>query len=182
VHGAVPNLAHGVAAMPAMGMGAAHQDLIQPTATAATSTTTTTTSDAHRKATAPPSNNILLVPSEVPKSSGHGTKKPKGKPFCYRCHTKGHTITVCTAVLSCDICYGDHVTKVCPNAKNMQVSVIPCGYAVEGLGFYFIPVAENPKIQTNDKSAMVRVLEGSLTAEQLAVELDKLLPGKNKWV
>jgi hypothetical protein len=64
----------------------------------------------------------------------------------------------------------------------MQVSVIPCGYAVEGLGFYFIPVAENPKIQTDDKFAVVCVLEGSLTAEQLVVELDKLLPGKNKWV
>ena len=29
---------------------------------------------------------------------------------------------------------------------------------------------------------MVRVLQGSLTAEQLAVELEKLLPGKTKWV
>jgi hypothetical protein len=29
---------------------------------------------------------------------------------------------------------------------------------------------------------MVRVLEGSLTTDQLAVELEKLLLGKNKWV
>jgi hypothetical protein len=54
----------------------------------------------------------------------------------------------------------------------MQTTVIPCGYAVEGLGFYFIPVAENPKmINSDDKTVVVRVLEGSLTADQLAVEL-----------
>ena len=65
--------------------------------------------------------------------------------------------------------------------KNLHSTAIPYGYAVQGLGFYFIPVAENPKVVTDDKSAMVRVLEGSLTADQLAVELDKLLPG-NSWV
>jgi hypothetical protein len=93
------------------------------------------------------------------------------------------TISVCTAVLSCDICYGDHVTKVCPNLRNMQTTAIPCGYVVEGLGFYFILVAENPKmINSDDKIVVVRVLEGSLTTDQLAVEPDKLLPGKNKWV
>jgi hypothetical protein len=64
----------------------------------------------------------------------------------------------------------------------MHTTAIPCGYAVEGLGFYFIPVTENPKVNLEEKSAVVRVLEGSLTADQLAVELEKLLPGKNKWV
>ena len=63
----------------------------------------------------------------------------------------------------------------------MNSTAIPCGYAVEGLGFYFIPVVENSKIASDDKSAVVRVLEGSFTADQLAVELDKLLPG-NSWV
>jgi hypothetical protein len=64
----------------------------------------------------------------------------------------------------------------------MHTTAIPCGYAVEGLGFYFIPVTENPKFNLEEKPAVVRVLEGSLTADQLAVELEKLLPGKNKWV
>ena len=63
----------------------------------------------------------------------------------------------------------------------MNSTAIPCGYAVEGLGFYFIPVVENPKIASDDKSAVVRVLEGSFTVDQLVVELDKLLPG-NSWV
>jgi len=49
--------------------------------------------------------------------------------------------------------------------KNLLSTAIPCGYAIEGLGFYFIPVIENPKIVSEDKSAVVRVLEGSLTAD-----------------
>ena len=91
-------------------------------------------------------------------------------------------MSVCTVPLCCEICFGEHVTKACSNLKKMHNSAIPCGYAVEGLGFYFIPVAENPKINLEIKSAVVRVLEGSLTADQLVVELEKLLSGKNKWV
>jgi hypothetical protein len=122
------------------------------------------------------------VPNVVPESSQKGAiPKSKGKPYCYCCHTKGHTISVCTAVLSCELCCEDHVRKACPNLKNLQSTAIPCGYAIEGLGFYFIPVVENPKIVADDKSAVVRVLEGSLTADQLAVELDRLLP-RNSWV
>jgi hypothetical protein len=49
------------------------------------------------------------------------------------------------------------------------------------LGFYFIPVTVTPKAPPVDTSAVVRVLEGSLSADQLAVELDRLLPG-NSWV
>jgi hypothetical protein len=80
------------------------------------------------------------------------------------------------------ICYGEHVTKTCPNIKKMQTTAISCGYATEGLGFYFISVTENPKLNLEEKSVVVRVLEGSLTADQLAVELEKVLPDKNKWV
>jgi hypothetical protein len=65
--------------------------------------------------------------------------------------------------------------------KKMNITAIPCGYAVEGLAFYFIPIAQNPKVNLEEKSAVVHVLEGSLIAEQLAVELEKLLLGKNKW-
>ena len=71
--------------------------------------------------------------------------------------------------------------------KKMNITALPCGYAIEGLGFYFIPVTENPKEKVpkekvEEKSAVVHVLEGSITAEQLAVELEKLLLGKTKWV
>ena len=71
---------------------------------------------------------------------------------------------------------------MCPNSKKTNTSAIPCGYAVEGLGFYFIPVVENAKVNVQEKKAMVRVLEGSFTVDQLTVELEKLLPDKkHKW-
>ena len=67
-----------------------------------------------RKVNTAPQNPTL----DVPESSLRGAnKKNKGKPYCYRCHTKGHTIATCTTVLSCEICLGDHVKKICPNLK-----------------------------------------------------------------
>jgi hypothetical protein len=147
----------------------------------APSTTTSATAPATLEATksaVPPITNASILTNDTPESSHQGKPKSKGKPFCYHCHTKVHTMAECTAVLCCEICYGDHVTKICPNMKKMNTTAIPCGYAVEGLGFYFIPLAENPKVNVEEKSAVVRVLEGSITADLLAVELDKLLPRK----
>jgi hypothetical protein len=63
------------------------------------------------------------------------------------------------------------VKKAYPNLKNLHLTAIPCGYVVEGSGFYFIPVTDTPKPPQVDTSAVVRVLEGSLSADQLAVEL-----------
>jgi len=183
MHGQAPVHGHGMATV--QGTGANLQAALgiasNPAMGAPSSTTTAPASADLNPATAPPNSNNAMIQCDAPESSQKGNQKSKGKPYCYRCHTKGHTISVCTAVLSCEICYGDHVKKVCPNLKNLHSTAIPCGYAVQGLGFYFIPVAENPKVVSDDKSAVVRVLEGSLTADQLAVELDKLLPG-NSWV
>lgn len=127
-----------------------------------------------------PETSTMIVPSvsevEIPESSDKGAHKSKGNPFCYRCRTKGHTIHGCTVVLCCEICFGDHVTKLCHNLKKTNVNAIPCGYAVEGSGFYYIPVPENSKVSSEEKLALVRVLEGSFTVQQLAVELKKLLP------
>ena len=71
---------------------------------------------------------------------------------------------------------------MCPNLKKTNTSAIPCGYAVEGLGFYFISAGENHKVNVQETKALVRVLEGSFTVNQLAVELERLRPDKNhKW-
>ena len=120
---------------------------------------------------------------DVPESFVKGSQKSKGKPYCWRCRTKGHTIHECSIVLCCELCFGDHVTKVCPyNKKSPATSAIPCGYAVEGLGFYFIPTAANPRVNVHETRAVVRVLEGSFSVNQLAVELEKFRPDKNhKW-
>jgi hypothetical protein len=53
---------------------------------------------------------------------------------------------------------------------------------MEGLGFYFIPVTENPKVSAQETRVVVRVLEGSIIVNQLTVELEKFRPDKNhKW-
>jgi len=120
-------------------------------------------------------------PSDVPESSAQGAAKAKGKPYCYRCLTKGHTQNVCTTELSCEFCDGGHVTKGCPHMKGVQPTAIPCGYAVEGLGFYYIPYAGLPKAKPEEKLATVNVLDGSFTTEQMSVELERLLPDKETW-
>jgi hypothetical protein len=77
--------------------------------------------DAEKTMTAPevpvPPVSSVILNNGVLESSNKGAQKSKGKPFCYRCHTKGHTIHECTVVLCCDLCCGDHVTKICPNMK-----------------------------------------------------------------
>jgi hypothetical protein len=64
---------------------------------------------------------------------------------CSNFRSRMHTISVCIAVLSCEICYGDHVKKVCPNLKNLHSTAIPCGYAVQGLGFFFCTCCRKSK-------------------------------------
>jgi hypothetical protein len=45
-----------------------------------------------------------------------------------------------------------------------------------------ISVTENPKVSAQETRAVVRVLEGSITVNQLTVELEKFRPDKNhKW-
>jgi len=83
-------------------MGAAPQPL---------STTETASIEILKPATAPPSSNNVVIQSDVPESSQKGNKKSKGKPYCYRCHTKGHIISVCAAVLICEICFGIMLKK-----------------------------------------------------------------------
>ena len=65
--------------------------------------------------------------------------------------------------------------------KVILPTAVPCGYAVQGLCFYYIPMAENNKPEKEEKIALVRALEGGLTVDQLAVELDRMLPGKENW-
>uniref|UniRef100_K3YN77 CCHC-type domain-containing protein n=1 Tax=Setaria italica TaxID=4555 RepID=K3YN77_SETIT len=111
------------------------------------------------------------------------TTKGKGKPYCYRCLTKGHVNIECTTVIRCDMCYSDnHVAKACPYQKGAKPTASLCGYAVEGLGFYYIPYAGKQKAQSENKVAMVKVTEGSITVTQVTVELDYLLPSyKGTW-
>jgi hypothetical protein len=64
-----------------------------------------------------------------------------------------------------------------PKYEKTTTIVVPCGYAMEGLGFYFIPVTENPKVSAQETRVVVRVLEGSIIVNQLTVELEKIISG-----
>jgi hypothetical protein len=75
--------------------------------------------------------------NDIPESSHQGNKKSKGKPFCYRCHTKGHTMAVCTTPLCCEICFGEHVTKTCPNIKKNADYCYSMWICSRRLGFLF---------------------------------------------
>jgi hypothetical protein len=65
----------------------------------------------------PPAAEKQGINLEIPESSTKGAQKNRGKPYCWRCRSKGHTIHECSIVFCCEICYGDHKTKLCPNMK-----------------------------------------------------------------
>jgi hypothetical protein len=62
-------------------------------------------------------------------------------PYCYRCLTRGNAKEECNVQLFCDICESiSHVKGRClllKKAKNLYA--MTCGYAIDGLGFYYIP-------------------------------------------
>jgi hypothetical protein len=57
-----------------------------------------------------------------------------------------------------------------------------CGYAVDGLGFYYIPHSAPIKPRAEAKTATICVIEGEMTAVQVKTEMERLVPGKTNWV
>jgi hypothetical protein len=54
---------------------------------------------------------------------------------------------------------------------------------VEELGFYYIPFEGKQQVKSDNRLAVVKVTKGSMTAAQVVVELDRLLPSyKGSWV
>jgi hypothetical protein len=52
---------------------------------------------------------------------------------------------------------------------------------VDGLGFYYIPHAPQQKNKDDSLSTLVRVTSGSLSQEQIASELGRLVSSKWNW-
>lgn len=97
----------------------------------------------------------VKIPPVGPKPNG------KNKPLCFRCLTKGHVLTDCTAIISCDVCDSDsHVTKACPIVKGAKPTAILCGYAVEGLGFTFLTRANRRGLNQTPKKQLFLCLMG----------------------
>ena len=124
--------------------------------------------------------------ADKPESSVHGAMKGSGKPpYCYRCYTKGYKMEDCSTKLYCEICdCNEHAMERCPIYRSVQPDTkkaiafaIPCGYAVEGLGFYYINSPESFKSKVESKMAVIRVSGGSLTAANVTFEMERLFPG-----
>jgi hypothetical protein len=80
------------------------------------------------------------------------------KPFCFRCYIPGHGKLVCTTKLWCDICgSNEHMTGKCPILKQPCLLAHPCGYDVNGLGFYHIPQAPITYWRSDNRVALVTV-------------------------
>jgi hypothetical protein len=112
---------------------------------------------------------------------GEGIDK-SDKPFCFHCYKPGHGKLYCTAKLLCEI-YGntEHLTGRCPILKQPRLLAHPCGYDVNGLGFYHIPHAPIQVGKTNNTKALVKVKGGELSITQLVAELSRLIPEKWHW-
>jgi hypothetical protein len=95
---------------------------------------------------------------------------------------KGHAIEVCHANMYCDICASqDHVRLRCPKFWAARLAAVPCGYAVEGLGFFHVPFELSQQHRNETHSALISVFDGSLSVQNVVFELERLIPGTWKW-
>jgi hypothetical protein len=125
--------------------------------------------------------------AEMVESSGEGEARAmKGniKPYCHRCLAKGHVKEECAVVLVCDICSSQsHLKHRCPlQKKASKIFAMTSGYVVDGLGFYYIPhQSSSSRLRGDHNGAVIRVLEGFLLRDQVALEMDRLVLGPTKW-
>ena len=84
---------------------------------------------------------------ETAEGSGKGAgKKNVFKPYCHCCKSKGHVMRECVAKLFCDVCEStDHSRLRClifTQVKQRTGFASLSGFAVDGLGFFHIPVIQ----------------------------------------
>jgi hypothetical protein len=129
--------------------------------------------------------------AETPKMNAESSTQGEARgyiannnPYCYRCLSRGHSKEECVTPLFCDIYESTtHVKGRCPllkKAKNMYA--MTCGYAVDGLGFYYIPHSAAIRPRAESKAAIIRVVDGEMNALQVKSEMERLVPGKMTWV
>jgi hypothetical protein len=84
--------------------------------------------------------------------------------------------------MHCEVCDSmDHIKPRCPMFRVIKMPAIPSGYAVEGLGFFFIPQDGSVKNKMDAREALIRVVEGSLAAQEVVSELERLIPRDRAW-
>jgi hypothetical protein len=109
--------------------------------------------------------------------------KASTKPYCDKCLSKGHVKEECSALLAYKICSSQtHLKPRCPlQKKASKVFAMTCGYAVDGLGFYYTPHQVLSKQKGDHNAAVIRVVEGAMSGDQVALEMDRLVPCPMKW-
>jgi hypothetical protein len=123
---------------------------------------------------------------EIGESSAQGEArghKVINKEYCHLCLSKRHVKEECVTPLACDICASLlHLKPRCPlQKKASKVFAMTCGYAVDGLGFYYIPHQALAKLKGDQNTVIIWVIDGALTGDQVAAEMDRLVPGNVKW-
>jgi hypothetical protein len=75
-------------------------------------------------------------------SSMTAGKQGSGKVlYCWRCFTKGHGAADCNVTMYCPICNcTEHAKAHCPKWRGDKPTTVTCGYAVEGLVFFKLPI------------------------------------------
>jgi hypothetical protein len=127
----------------------------------------------------------LMPTTDGAESSRQAATRREGSgksPYCFRCMTKGHAIEDYHANMFCDICESqDHLRVWCPKFRAIKDVAVPCGFAVEGLGFFHIPHESSAKQLTKARSTLISVTDGVLTVENVITELQRLILGGWVW-
>lgn len=127
---------------------------------------------------------LLVGAADTEKGKSKADSKGLGKPYCYRCLTKGHTLQECSSKFYCEICESvDHIATRCPIFRSaVKPTAQLCGYGGDGLGFFHIPLPAGQRIRHEPRAALVKITNGQMTVNAVISELERLIPGKWKWV
>jgi hypothetical protein len=122
--------------------------------------------------------------SNLTKSMAHHNQTKELTTWFLSCLGRGHAKETCEVELLCDIYESHaHVRARCPAYKKAIKSFeMTCGYGIDGLGFYYIPHASSIKNKGDTKATIIRVIEGTMTGSQVTAKMERLVPGKGKWV
>jgi hypothetical protein len=125
---------------------------------------------------------------EMGESSTQGearASKVPNKPYCHYCLSKRDVKEDCVTPLSCEICTSlTHLKLRCPlQKKAAKVFIMTCRYAIDGLGFYYIPHQALTKPKMDHNAVIIRVIEGSMSGDQVAAVMDRLSNRRcKKWI
>lgn len=124
---------------------------------------------------------VMEIDMDVEVEEKETTKAGRKDRSCSRCALKGHLAADCSTELYCVICDGhDHVNHRCHLLKQPRPVAHAVGYAVAGLGFYHIP---HPPLsrKKDSKTALVKVVGGTLSIDQVVAQLQRVVSSKWKW-